>query len=205
MFDNRSQPKKEGLTMEIISRLREEREVLVARIAQINKMLQQYDEWGREAQRLLSLTGSQGATANTSTDANLPSVNVDDAEASDHKPVVRSGGIRRRTTFPKVGAKTPMREFEAAVIEVLRASAEPLDRIGLYDALIDRGIVIGDGDRDRELNALSARVYRMAQDPKNGISSERGQGYRLITDQESLESESVDGGAVDDEDRDSLI
>ena len=42
--------------MEIIARLREEREAIVARIAQIDKMLQQYDEWGREAQRLLSLT-----------------------------------------------------------------------------------------------------------------------------------------------------
>lgn len=191
--------------MEIISRLREERQALVTRIVQIDKMLQQYDEWGREAQRLLSLTGSQIATANTATDANLPSADVDYAVVNDQQPVVRSGGMKRRTSFPKVGAKTPMREFEAAVIEVLRASAEPLDRVGLYDALINRGIVIGGGNRGRELNALSARVYRMAQDSKNGISSERGQGYRLITDEKSLESESVDGGAVDEEDRDPLI
>lgn len=195
--------------MEIIARLREEREALVARVSQIDKMLQQYDEWGREAQRLLSLTpaveiGSRDARAAPS---DMP-VGAE-SEVPDQPSFRQGGNVRirvRSASSPVVtGRKTPIPEFEAAVISVLRESGQPMDRVALYDALTARGIVIGDGDRDKELNALSARVYRMAQDPKNRISGERGQGYRLITDEESGEQEGVDDTANDEEDRDPLI
>lgn len=195
--------------MEIIARLREEREALVARIAQIDKMLKQYDEWGREAQQLLSLTGAAKAESNL--DHVAPAAVTDVAESSEpEQPKFRQVGnvrvrLRSPSSLPVVGRKTPMPEFEAAVIDVLRESGQPMDRVALYEALTGRGIVIGSGGRDRDLNALSARVYRMAQDPSSGISGERGQGYRLVTDEEIPEPDSVDGGDVDDEDRDPLI
>lgn len=195
--------------MEIIARLREEREALVARVAQIDKMLQQYDEWGREAQRLLSLTPAVESDSREARAA--PSDTPVGAESgAPDQPNVRQVGnvrirVRSRSSLPVAGSKTPMPEFEAAVISVLRESGQPMDRVALYDALTARGIVIGDGDRDKELNALSARVYRMAQDPKNRISGERGQGYRLITDEESGEQEGVDDTGTGEEDRDPLI
>ena len=195
--------------MEIIARLREEREALVARIAQIDQMLKQYDEWGREAQRLLSLTSVVEAGSHESRVG--PSGAPAGAESEvPVQPNFRQVGnvkirVRSRSSLPVAGSKTPMPEFEAAVIDVLRESGQPMDRVALYDALTARGIVIGDGGRDKDLNALSARVYRMAQDPKNRISSERGQGYRLITDDETDEPESVDDSAIDEEGRDPLI
>ena len=198
--------------MEIIARLREEREALVARIAQIDKMLKQYDEWGREAQRLLSLTSVVGAGSHESRVG--PSGEPAGAGSAESEvpvqPNFRQVGnveirVRSRSSLPVAGSKTPMPEFEAAVIDVLRESGQPMDRVALYDALTTRGIVIGDGGRDKDLNALSARVYRMAQDPKNRISSERGQGYRLITDEETAEPERVDDTVNDEEDRDPLL
>lgn len=195
--------------MEIIVRLREERAALVARVSQIDKMLQQYEEWGREAQQLLSLTGTAKAESNL--DHVAPAAETDVAESSEpeHPKLRQVGNVRVRlrspSSLPVVSRKTPIPEFEAAVIDVLRESGQPMDRTTLYEALTARGIVVGSGGRDRDLNALSARVYRMAQDPSNGISGERGQGYRLITDEENPEPDSVDGGVVDDEDRDPLI
>lgn len=190
--------------MEIIARLREERQALVDRVMQIDKMLQQYEEWGREAQQLLSLTGT--AKAESHLDRVAPAASTAIAESTEpEQPKFRQvGSVRFRSpsSLPVIGRKTPIPEFEAAVIDVLRESGQPMDRVALYEALTARGIVIGSGVRDRDLNALSARVYRMALDPSNGISGERGQGYRLITDEESPEPDSVDGGLVDDEDRD---
>lgn len=195
--------------MEIIARLREEREALVARIAQIDQMLKQYDEWGREAQRLLSLT-SVVETGSHENRAGLSGTPAGAEAEVPVQPIFRQVGnakirLRSRSSLPVAGSKTPMPEFEAAVIDVLRESGQPMDRVALYNALMARGIVIGDGGRDKDLNALSARVYRMAQDPNNRISSERGQGYRLITDDETVEPESVDDSAIDEEGRDPLI
>lgn len=190
--------------MEIIVRLREERAALVARVSQIDKMLQQYEEWGREAQQLLSLTGTAKAESNL--DHVGPAAETDVAESSEpeHPKFRQVGNVRVRlrspSSLPVVSRKTPIPEFETAVIDVLRESGQPMDRTELYEALTARGIVIGDGGRNSDLNALSARVYRMAQDPKNRISGERGQGYRLLDDEENLETDSVD-----DEDRDPLI
>lgn len=195
--------------MEIIARLREEREVLVARVAQIDKMLKQYDEWGLEAQRLLSLTRVIEADSHE-TRAAPSDTPIGAASEVPDQPSLRQGGnvrIRVRSASSQVvtGSKTPIPEFEAAVISVLRESGQPMDRVALYDALTARGIVIGDGDRGKELNALSARVYRMAQNPTNRISGERGQGYRLVTDEETVEEEGVDDTDDAEEDRDPLI
>ena len=195
--------------MEIIARLREERAALVARVTQIDKMLQQYEEWGREAQQLLSLTGTAKAESHIDHVALAASTIVAETSEPEQPKFRREGNVPVRlgspSSLPVVGRKTPIPEFEAAVIDVLRESGQPMDRVALYEALTARGIVIGSGGRERDLNALSARVYRMAQVPINRISGERGQGYRLIADEENPESDSVDGGLVDDEDRDPLL
>ncbi len=190
--------------MEIAALLREEREALVARIAKIDKMLRQHDDWGREAQRLLSLTVAAESTPPDEHPAN-GSTKIDAHPTASTEPKYRDvSGLRvrvRSRTFPEsASAKTPIPEFEAAVIDVLRAANRPMDRVALYEALTARGIVIGDGGRDKDLNALSARVYRMAQDPANRISSLRGQGYWLETDDPAVGpmSEGEDDGQSDD-------
>lgn len=192
--------------MEIIARLREERQALVERIAQIDKMLRQYEEWGREAQRLLSLTGMVESDPVAPPVAPAAQAVHTGTAVSDQSNVhdVGNGKVRMRTrsAVSVVGSKTPIPEFETAVIDVLRASGQPMDRVALYEALTARGIVIGDGGREKDLNALSARVYRMAQDPKNRIFGERGQGYRLIVDDDASGPESVDDSCVDNEDGD---
>jgi hypothetical protein len=170
--------------MELIIRLREERTALVDRLAQIDKMLQQYEEWGREAQRLLSLTvpvkveSVDSATVHTTPN---PMASPDAFDQPKSRHVAHdSEQVASQSTLPATGRKTPISEFEATVIDVLRESSQPMDRVALYEALTARGIVIGSGNRDKDLNALSARVYRMAQEPKNRIFGERGQGYRLL-------------------------
>jgi len=209
MFDSHSQPRKKGLAMEIIACLREEREALVARVIQIDKMLRQYDEWGREAQRLLSLTTSAKVEPVGNRAASASPDFVADADAPDQPKFRQDGdiGVRLRSpsSMPVKGRKTPIPEFEAAVIGVLRETGEPMDRVALYEALTARGIVIGDGGRDKDLNALSARVYRMAQDPKNRISGERGQGYRLMADDEPAGTDANGESSVDERDDDDLI
>lgn len=184
-----------GLDMEIIARLREEREALVARVAQIDKMLKQYEDWGREAQRLISLTGLPEAEAVASPAADDKPEPLPQSEGVDDHvlPVSRARGTIRRANWEhKTLIKTPIAAFEEAVIDVLRDARRPMDRVALYDALTARGIVIGEGDRDKELNALSARVYRMSRDPKNRISSARGQGYRLMSDEEVAFLDSIE-------------
>jgi hypothetical protein len=175
--------------MELIIRLREERAALVARLAQIDKMLRQYEEWGREAQRLLSLTNPVKAESVDRAAAHSVQKPLASPDVSD-QPKIRHVGhdgeqVPSQSTLPVTGRKTPIHEFEATVIDVLRESGQPMDRVALYEALTARGIVIGSGNRDKDLNALSARVYRMAQEPKNHISGERGQGYRLLMEEES--------------------
>ena len=77
-----------------------------------------------------------------------------------------------------------------------------MDRVALYETLTERNIVIGDGGREKDLNALSARVYRMARDPNNRISSERGRGYRLMVDGEISDPDQLDATDDDDDDDD---
>ena len=171
--------------MDIVARLREEREALVERLAQVDKMLKEHDEWGREAQRLLSLTPAPEVRQHdAATDVFGPST-IDEATGSEAGEPKRSSMFRKRTFPVQTRVKTPMPEFEAAVIDVLRNAERPMDRTELYDALTARGIVIGSGTRDADLNALSARVYRMAKDPQNQITSERGQGYRIVLEEEN--------------------
>lgn len=195
--------------MEIIARLREEREILVARVAQIDKMLRQYDEWGREAQRLLSLTGAPVFAGGDENIVSAAPSEIRSAKAPSERErgmvVDEEGSAGALASLSVAAGKTPIPEFEAAVIEVLREAGKPMDRVELYEALTARGIVIGDGNRDKELNALSARVYRMARESKNRISGERGQGYRLLPDDWSAPMGVDVDSSADDEDIDELI
>jgi len=145
--------------METVSRLRQERAALVERLTQIDKILRQFDELDRNARLLLTTTPETRNVGITTNAADIRKHAV-----LQHPP----------NKMPK---KTPMAEFQAAVIDAIRESGGAMDRVELYEALTSRGIVIGDGDREKEVNALSARVYRMAQD--GILVSERGQGYRL--------------------------
>lgn len=182
--------------MEIVERLREEREALVARLAKIDKILDQYEEWGRMAQSVLSHPTT--ISTNTPLTHRRPDValqaDTPDSHATVSEPSKKIGGIPKRTSWSNTPTlKTPMAEFEAAVIDVLRFAQKPMDRTELYDSLTERGIVIGSGGRDRDLNALSARVYRMAQDPRNNIKGERGLGYWIDEEISGENEDTVEG------------
>jgi hypothetical protein len=169
--------------LEIIVQLRAERAALVDRVAHIDKILKRYDDLSREAEQLLSsdkLT-SKPETSGASSAASM----ADDAEvqpkhtSSSMEDVAMKVPRVRNRNRTMLRQKTPIEQFEEAVIDVLRGSAVSMDRNALYDALTARGIVIGDGDKERELNALSARVYRMSQGADSPLVNRRGQGYRL--------------------------
>ncbi|MFT3690850.1 hypothetical protein [Paenirhodobacter sp.] len=151
--------------MDMIARLRAERQALVARLSEIDKILAQYEQIERAAQQLLGGHPPIDSQAMT-------------AEPVEHDAPPTPVALPDRAVSAK--NKTPIDEFEQAVIDVLEETAAPMDRVQLYGALTERGIVIGDGDRDKELNALSARVYRMTQAGR--LTSRRGQGYSLKTD-----------------------
>jgi hypothetical protein len=156
--------------MEFIALLQKERQTLEGRIKEIDKMLSQYRELERNAQALLSLTTSDQRSADSQMVAtDDPSLSVGNALSAIYKTGLALPHRPRE--------KTPTEEFEQAVIDLMRESDAPMDRSEIYDALMARGIVIGDGDKDKELNALSARLYRMAQ--AGHLVSKRGQGYRL--------------------------
>lgn len=188
--------------MEIIARLREEREALVARIERIDEMLRQYEEWGREAAQLITVTGSitdqPEASRTTVEPATLTVAQTRPVDAT--SAIASSIGLRMPWPLLTSKPKTPIAQFEKTVIDVLRKATRPIDRTEIYEELLKRGVIIGSGGRDRDLNALSARVYRMAQDPKNLIKSERGQGYWIDADKSAESEDTVernDGGAND--------
>lgn len=155
--------------MDIISRLRAEREALVDRLAEIDKILSQFEEVERAARRIVeAIPVVSVTTGDASPPSRLGQYVV--LTQKPHRYEADGGGAQGRV-------KTPIEEFEKAVVDVLREANQPMDRVALYEALMARGIVIGDGDRDKELNALSARVYRMTQ--AGLLENKRGEGYRL--------------------------
>lgn len=153
--------------MKIKELLLKERQELVDRLAQIDKMLGQYDELERAAQALI--TGST-----------RPAISIDshDQRTEEKTPGEdQAPDTRHPDTEARSRLKTPTDEFERAVIDILREADAPMDRTELYDALTERGVVIGGGDKGKELNALSARIYRMAK--AGHLEGKRGSGYRL--------------------------
>lgn len=150
--------------MNAIEKLRTERQRLVARLAEIDKILGQYEELQRIAESYLTTEmphkhfsdsgyqqGVSGETLGSRLNAEMPRV------VDQHK------------------SKTPMAEFEKVVVEVLSETHEPLDRSALYKALMARDVVIGSPDERSDLNTLSARMSRM----KENIVNVTGFGYWL--------------------------
>lgn len=150
--------------MNAIEKLQAERQRLVERLAEIDKILGQYEELERIAESYFATS----ATHTPSTD--LASERVALAEpqrVEPTKPMMPMPNMRK--------AKTPMADFEQAVVEVLSEVEEPLDRSALYKALLDRDVVIGSADENADLNTLSARMSRM----KKNVTNVRGYGYWL--------------------------
>lgn len=148
--------------MNAIEKLQSERQRVVARLAEIDRILGQYEELQRIAEKYLTSGDPHTASTGTVTDS------VKRQEEAQAEPSV--------TELSLPGAKspkTPMVEFERVVTELLSEAERPLDRSALYKALLDRGIVIGSPDESSDLNTLSARMSRM----KDKVVNVSGYGY----------------------------
>ncbi len=148
--------------MNAIEKLQSERQRVVARLAEIDRILGQYEELQRIAESYLASGASHTADSGTVTDS------VKTQAEAQREPSVTEPNL------PRVKSpKTPMVEFERVVIELLSEAEVPLDRSALYKALLDREIVIGSPDESSDLNTLSARMSRM----KDKIVNVSGHGY----------------------------
>lgn len=150
--------------MNAIEKLQSERQRLVARLTEIDKILGQYDELQRIAESYLA-TGA-------------PHMPITDSAVD---PVVRSEGGEQKPNIPESTSsverksKTPMADFERIVCDVLTAAEKPLGRSALYEALQERGVVIGSPDQSADMNTLSARMSRMSEK----VMNVKGYGYWL--------------------------
>lgn len=150
--------------MNAIEKLQAERQRLVARLAEIDKILGQY----QEIQRIAESYFAKNAPHTPSTDSvSGPETLPEPQCVEPTKPMMRMPGFRK--------PKTPMADFEQAVVEMLSEVEEPLDRSALYKALTERDVVIGSPDERSDLNTLSARMSRM----KEKIVNVSGYGYWL--------------------------
>lgn len=150
--------------MNAIEKLQAERQRLVERLTEIDKILRQYQEVQRMAESYFDAT-----TPHTRhTDSASGIVELSEVQRVEPpKPMMPMRDFRK--------PKTPMVDFEQAVVEVLSEAEEPLDRSALYKALIQRDVVIGSPDESSDLNTLSARMSRM----KEKIVNVSGYGYWL--------------------------
>lgn len=148
--------------MNAIEKLQSERQRVVARLAEIDKILGQFEELQRIAESYLTSGIQHTAIPETVTD----SVNAQEEP--------QTGPSVTDPVLPRVQSpKTPMVEFERVVTELLSEAEAPLDRSALYKALLDRDIVIGSPDESSDLNTLSARMSRM----KDKVVNVSGHGY----------------------------
>jgi hypothetical protein len=146
--------------MNAIEKLKAERQNLVDRLGEIDRILGQYAELERIAESYFAT----GAPHTSSTD----SVAFSELQrAKSMKPIMPMPTMRK--------PKTPMADFARVVVEVLSEAQEPLDRSALYKALIQRDVVIGSPDERSDLNTLSARMSRM----QGKIVNVSGYGYWL--------------------------
>jgi len=148
--------------MNAIEKLQSERQRVVARLEEIDKILGQYEELQRIAESYLTTGIQHTAISETVTDS------VNSPEEPQTGPSV-SDPVSPRAQSPK----TPMVEFERVVTELLSEAEKPLDRSALYKALLDREVVIGSPNESSDLNTLSARMSRM----KEKVVNVSGYGY----------------------------
>ncbi len=154
--------------MDAITKLRQERAALAARLHQIDNILEKSDELQRLAMRLLPANYESLPTADSPEEVLSDSVKQV-AVTEDTKPNAAKGK-------PSLASKTPMDIFEANVVDLLKQTDIPLDRADLYSQLVTRGVVIGSAGPKADLNALSARMSRM-----DGVVNIRGFGYWLVS------------------------
>ncbi len=150
--------------MNAIKKLQTERQRLVARLAEIDKILCQYEELQRIAETYLAADDTHTSLADSG--ANL--VEMTKPQEAHHSD--RTGNVVHETR-----RKTSMDEFERVVVDVLTEAESPLNRAALYKALVDRGVVIGSSNENADLNTLSARMSRM----KEKVVNVSGYGYWL--------------------------
>lgn len=152
--------------MDIIEKLKAERTELEHRIAKIDELIQEFQAWQA---RVSSVVGDAIADQQIATEQ--PQVGE---PPRDERPV------------------TPMREFEAAVFDVLSEADHPLNRTELLERLQSMGIVVG-GSEPR--NTLSARMTRMS----DRVTNIRGHGYAFKGRFVELTGDNRDGDLLIDE------
>ena len=148
--------------MNAIEKLQAERQRLVARLAEIDKILMQYEELQRVAENYLSSDTSHTAPS----DSGVISDNSEKQQVL--KPTASTPTVPHARK-----SKTNMVDFERIVLDVLSEAEKPLDRSALYKALLDRDVVVGSPTESADLNTLSARMSRM----KERVVNVSGYGY----------------------------
>ena len=171
--------------MNSIEKLQAERLKLVGRLAEIDKILGQYEELQRMAESYFSTDVPHTPPDDSASDA----VSISEPQGFE-TPMPTMPGIRK--------PKTPMADFERVVTGVLAEAEKPLDRSALYKALLDRNVVIGSPNEISDLNTLSARMSRMKEKvvnvtgygywPKHRPFLEGGYDPRIVDDTQSSRS-----------------
>ncbi len=136
--------------MNAITELQAERQKLVGRLAEIDKILRQFDELERAAETYLATS--------------RPYTSPTDSDSNQHPEPVHGGAgpiTPDRFAPPVSRPKTAMAEFVDKVEAVLTSTDRPLERTALYKALLERDVVIGSPDENADLNTLSARMSRL--------------------------------------------
>ena len=160
------QPEKQGENaMDAIEKLQAERQRLVARLSEIDKILSRFDELQRIAERFFTTEAPHTGHHDGSNDSVVASTSH-----LDQNPEVSSGD-----SLAPIKPKTPMSVFVDTVLKVLAGAEQPLDRSALYAELLNRHIVIGSPDESADLNTLSARMSRMSEK----VTNIKGYGYWL--------------------------
>lgn len=136
--------------MNPIEKLQAERQRIVARLTEIDNILVKYDELQRAAENFFSTDAQHTLKSDSDNNSDIAhdSHRAEPSSIAPHVPVTQR-------------SKTPMADFERAVMEILSETETPLNRSALYKALIDRDVVIGSPDESADLNTLSARMSRM--------------------------------------------
>lgn len=135
--------------MSKIDELKEERRLLLKRVAVIDDVIAEYVEWEKRVALLLPMptTDRSGPVVAHS---DLPGL-VSQVEIPHHQESINNDNTVGKNA-------TPMPEFIAAVEAVLERTERPLVRSAFLEALDARGVVVGGKD---PRNTLSTRLTRI--------------------------------------------
>jgi len=138
--------------MDILQRLENERKTLLARLAEIEAVLNDHQAWQRKVARVL------GVAVQDIDDFGIHSASKTGVGSPDLGAPIR----KKRDT---------VRHFENVVRDILTKAKTPLDRTRLLEEVVAAGVEVGGKD---PLNTLGARLTRMSD-----VGNLRGQGYYL--------------------------